>query len=122
MNFSKPRRAAPVVNLLDLKPLRNYEWETTGVQRVAVFVPKFGYPRLLKLVAPRLAESRFRVKLDDFGSFVWHLCDGHTTVAEISEKLRAKFGAAVEPAYDRACWFIQRLLRDKYLSVREDDI
>lgn len=117
MALLKSKSAVPSVNLLDLKPVRNYKWERIEGERVAVLVPKFGYPRLLRFISPRLAESTFRVKLDDFGSFVWHLCDGQTTVAEISEKLKARFGEAVEPVYERVGRFIQKLARDEYVSV-----
>lgn len=114
--FKSPSHAS-TVNLLELKPLRSYEWENPDGQRVTVLVPRFGYPRLMKWLSPRLAQSRFRVRLDDFGSFVWLQCDGRTTVAEISERLRSRFGGTVEPVYDRVCCFMQRLLRDQYVSA-----
>jgi len=118
MAFLKTKPSPPPVNLLDLKPERRYQWNRLDHRRVVVLVPKFGYPRLLRWLAPRLADSTFKINLDEFGSFVWECCDGATTVGEISKKMKAAFGAAIEPADERVGVFVQQLLRREYVAVK----
>jgi hypothetical protein len=112
----KTRTSQPI-NLLDLKPLRNLAWETCENGLIVLLVPKFKNRYLVKWLVPHLAKPNFRVKLDAFGSFVWSHCDGNTTIAEMGEKMRAKFGETVEPLYDRIAQFIQKLEREKFLRL-----
>lgn len=112
------KKNTPAVNLLDLKPLRNLlHWETGENGLIVLLVPKFQNRYLVKWLMPRLAKPNFRVKLDAYGSFVWSQCDGNTTVAEMAERMREKFGEKAEPLYDRIARFLQRLEREDFLRL-----
>lgn len=104
-------------NLLDLKPVRNMDWETGENGLTVLLIPKFQNRYLVKWLMPRLAKPNFRVKLDAYGSFVWNQCDGNTTVAEMAERMREQFGEKVEPLYDRIAKFLQRLEREDFLRL-----
>jgi hypothetical protein len=101
------------VNLLDIAPVRTAAWrEVDG--RVVIERPR--PPRFLRApfewIAQTLASKRIR--LDEIGSFVWKCLDGRSTVAEIAEKLRGRYGSDVEPAEERVGQMI-RLLRSEGL-------
>ncbi|MBI4811805.1 MAG: PqqD family protein [Ignavibacteriales bacterium] len=105
------------INLLDLKPFRVLQWERSDDEKIILLVPKFKNRYLVQWLMPRLKRPNFKVKLDEFGSFVWNHCDGNTTVSEISEKMKEKFGENFDPSYERIGKFISRLTHDKFLSI-----
>ena len=105
------------INLLDVKPTRNLQWETRESELVTLLVPKFRNRYLVKWFLPLFSNPNFRVKLDAYGSFVWHHCDGNTTIFEIGERMKKKFGEAVDPLYERIARFIQKLEREKFLVL-----
>jgi hypothetical protein len=105
------------INLLDLKPSRNLKWETGEKNEVILFVPKFQNRLLVKYVMPNIKRPYFRIKLDDHGSLIWNLCDGNTTVGNMADKLKEKFGENFDPTYERIGKFVNQLLRDKFLTI-----
>ncbi len=107
------------LNLLELKPRRNAQWETADDASVTLIVPKFGNAFLRKWLLPFLAQPNFRVRLDKFGTFVWSRCDGRTTVAEIADALSREFGAEVEPLYERLEKYVKKLERERFVSINE---
>ena len=112
----KQNRPEPV-NLLALKPRRNLQWETNERGQVVLLVPKFQNRFVRRWFVPLLAKPNFRVRLDTFGSFVWNLCDGETTVADISERLKGAFGESAEPVHERVRTFLSRLEKDEFLLI-----
>lgn len=109
--FRKKKSEFDGFNLLDLKPIRMFEFEEGPTANVTLLIPKFRDKILGKYLQPIIKKKYYRVKLDTLGSFVWTQCDGRTTVNEIAERLRQKFGAEAEPAVDRVAKFIQHLYR-----------
>ncbi len=55
------------------------------------------------------------MKLDRYGSFVWHKCDGNTSVEHIGEEMATAFGEPADILYERISKFIGKLERDKFL-------
>lgn len=101
-------------NLLEMVPRRVADWEEVE-DRVVVERPrpsKQGLPG----VGERLSYflSMRKIRLDERGSFLWHLIDGERSVAEVVEAMRSEFGEEVEPAEERVGQLI-RLLRREYL-------
>ncbi|MDI6765802.1 MAG: PqqD family protein [Bacteroidota bacterium] len=109
--FSKKKSEFDNFNLLDLKPVRMFEFEEDQGAKVTLLIPKFRDKILGKYLQPLIKKKYFKVKLDEYGSFVWKQIDGRITVNEIVERLRLKFGAEAEPAVDRVAKFIQHLYR-----------
>ena len=88
-------------NLLEMVPQRVAAWEEVE-DRVVVERPrpsKQGLPG----VGERLSYflSMRKIRLDERGSFLWHLIDGERSVAEVVEAMRSEFGEEVEPAEER---------------------
>ncbi len=103
-------------NLLDLKPVRSFEFVVQDDYKVTLLIPKFRDRILGKYLQPLIKKKYFKVKLDTLGSFVWLNCDGETTVRELTEKFKKQFGDAVEPADERVAQFIQQLYRSDCIT------
>ena len=110
-------RTATPVNLLELKPSRNLEWEEGEGGLVVLLVPKFRNRYIVKWFVPMLAKPNVRVKLDTLGSAVWTQCDGETAVAGMGETMAKKFDEPLDSMYERVGKFIQRLARDRFLLL-----
>jgi hypothetical protein len=104
-------------NLLELKPRRSLEWETREEGLVTLIIPKFKSEFSRKWVLPNLAKPNIKVKLDSFGSFVWHRCDGATSVTNIGEEMAEKFGEPLEPLYERIGLFLSKLARGRFIEL-----
>jgi hypothetical protein len=102
-------------NLLELKPLRNLEWEGREDELVTLIIPKFKNKRIVKWFVPMLAKPNIKLKLDKYGSFVWSRCDGNTPVQKIGEEMSAAFGEPIDTLYERIGKFIGQLQRDKFI-------
>lgn len=116
-NFSVEKQHQEPINLLDLKPRQNIAWEAGENGRIVLLVPKFRNKFLVTYLVPRLSKPNIRVKLDEFGSFVWNNCDGTTPVADIGKRMKAQFGESVEPVYDRIGAFLRKLEKEKFLII-----
>lgn len=103
-------------NLLTMRPQKLRDWERTDQGRIVVLKPKFGNHALGRWLMSRLRNPNYRIKLDEFGSLVWEMCDGETTVKEIGETMRARFGDRVEPVYDRLAIFFRQLERSRLIQ------
>lgn len=104
------------VNLLELKPRRNAEWEETDDGKIVVLVPKFRNPFLSRWLMPLLSKPFFRVRLDEQGSYIWSHCDGQTTVGEIVEGMKSRFGESPEEVEERMNKFIHTLERGELIA------
>jgi hypothetical protein len=104
-------------NLLELKPRRNLRWEMRENGLVTLIVPKFKNKYLVRWFVPMLAKPNIKVKLDEFGSFVWNKCDGGTTVEKIGEEMAQRFGEPLGSLYERIGRFVAKLSHDKFLEL-----
>ena len=108
------------VNLLDLIPVKNVEWEKKEDGTVSLRLPKTR-SRLFKAIIEKFGKkSHFQVHLDEFGSFVWERCDGTHHVYQIGNSLKSKFGETVEPVYDRLGAFVRILASQKCITYKSD--
>ena len=64
----------------------------------------------------RMKEPKYRVRLDEVGSFVWRRCDGKNTVEEIGRQLEEHFGGTVKPVHERLDMFFEQLSRGQSLK------
>lgn len=102
-------------NLLELKPLRNLDWEEGENGTVVLLVPKFRNRWLRKWLVPHLSKPNFRLKTDAFGSYVWRRCDGEEPVADIATAMGREFGREFDPSLDRISEFIRRLAKNEFI-------
>ena len=109
---------AKVLNLLELKPIRNTRSETNEEGLVTLFVPKFQNQWTVRWLIPLLAKPDIRLKLDKYGSYIWNACDGNTTVRDIGQKMGEHFGEEVDSLYERIGLFIRRLDESQSLLIK----
>ena len=98
-------------------PRRRLDWRQADDGRCVVLRPKLGEGRAGRWLAARLGDPHYRIRLDDVGTFIWRACDGATPLIEIAERLRAEFGARVEPAEERLARFVQTLARSRMIRL-----
>jgi len=107
-------------NILDMIPLRSYEWEEKG-ETISVKVPKFRSKLGQKFCSLIKKKRTYRVNLDEYGSYVWKLCDGRRTVREIGNSLKEKFGEDLEPVYERVAELFNIMEANKLISYKRNE-
>jgi hypothetical protein len=111
------RKFRKALNLLELTPAQRVPWETGESGNVVVLVPKFRSPLLVRWVVPRMKYPTIRIKLDVHGSFVWKMCNGSTTVAEMSDRMTAEFGDTAASTQDRIRKFLLMLEKSDLVNL-----
>jgi hypothetical protein len=109
------------VNLLELTPVREAEWEQAEGHVVIHRSPPTG--RGIKGAVDRfmyLLQAR-RIRLDQTASLTWLLLDGERTVEQVANRLREELGESVEPAEERLGKLLQVMHREGLVSYRELD-
>jgi hypothetical protein len=109
--FKKKKDEFAGMNLLELIPVRNFEYVVQDDGKVTLLIPKFRGKILGKYLQPYIKRKYYKVKLDILGSFVWNHCDGRSSVNEIVAKMKTQFGDEAEPADDRVAKFLRHLYR-----------
>ena len=61
----------------------------------------------------------FTIKLDAVGSVVWKNINGKNKVYDIAKILESKFGATVEPVYNRIGIFVKALEKYNCITLSE---
>lgn len=118
-NFMKRRRVLKGANLLELTPIKKYEFEINEDELVTILVPKFTNKFLSDNLMPRLKKPHMRVKLDKFGSALWLIIDGNKTVSAVGESLVQKFGEDIQPVEERLSKFITVLYEQRFITFNE---
>ncbi len=98
-------------------PRRRLDWRQVEDGCCVVLRPKLGEGRAGRWLAARLGDPYYRIRLDDVGTFIWTACDGATPLIEIAGRLRAEFGARVEPAEERLARFVQTMVRSRMIQL-----
>ncbi|UCE36243.1 MAG: PqqD family protein [Thermoplasmata archaeon] len=103
-------------NILDMIPIRVYEWEEK--ETVSVKVPRFRSRLGQRFCSLIKKEPTYSVNLDKYGSFVWKLCDGKRTVREIGKALLNEYGEEVDPVYERVGELFNIMEANKLISYK----
>ena len=99
--------------ILSRKPCRidneEVKWLYEGEIVVITYPKKFG--KMEKWLQNRIGGPEdIRRPLDKFSSYIWEICDGKNTVADVVRKFDEKFGEEVAPASGRVQIFLETLL------------
>ena len=116
MVWKKPTSSAKV-NLLETIPVRSNhvttEWE--GACAVLAF-PRFKHARVWHRLLPSHLSPTLHARLEEHGTAVWSLIDGHRTVQEIIEQLATHFNH--EASYpSRGATYIMQLQKDGFIRL-----
>jgi hypothetical protein len=107
-------------NILDMIPLRSYEWEEKE-GTISIKVPKFRSKLGDKFCSLIKKERTYKVNLDKYGSYAWKLCDGKRTVREIGNSLKEKFGEDVEPVNERVAELFNIMEANRLISYKRNE-
>ena len=113
---SDAHRDGEVVNKNDIlgrKPChtdnKEVKWFHENKIVVITYPKKFG--KMEKWLQNRIGgPEEVRRPLDKFSSYIWEMCDGENSVADVVRKFDEKFGEEVAPAPDRVQIFLETLL------------
>lgn len=91
------------LNLLDCTPIRepDLKWTEDENGKVTLHRVHTSFTdRLIHAVTKRpLRQSH--ITLEEFGSFLWKIMDGRTTLRDLADQLKEEFGESIEPLYPR---------------------
>lgn len=105
------------ISLLDAVPVRcrhiATEWEG---ECVVLTYPRFKSKWMQRFLLPKGMSPNIRVRLEEHGTAVWNLIDGHRTVREIITLLAPHFGAE-ENYSPRVTAYVMQLRKDKFIQL-----
>ena len=101
------------IDILRRKPCHTdneeVKWSYEDEVVVITYPKKFG--KMEKWLQKRIGgPEKVRRPLDKFSSYIWEICDGKNSVADVVRKFDEKFGEEVAPAPDRVQIFLETLL------------
>lgn len=62
-----------------------------------------------------------RIRLDEYGSFLWKQMDGVNTVGELAVLLQKRYGEAAQPLYERLISYLKILKNNRFIFFKRDD-
>lgn len=101
----------------NIVPKRTIDSEDGPDGGAVLLVPRFRKGPLARWLQPRLKRPHIRVKLDEFGSFVWRRIDGNSAFSTISKAMTDEFGDRIAPADDRLKNFLILLRRNQFAEL-----
>lgn len=106
------------VNLLDVVPVR-CEHITTQEEDgcIVLAYPRFKYEWMRRFLLPKGMSADIHVKLEENGTAVWRLIDGHRTVQEIISRLATHFHNE-ENYPSRVTAYVMQLQKDGFVQLR----
>jgi len=131
-NGSTSRKRRPrAPNILDLVPVRSpgfnfiirelsapevKPWMPGAAGTVSISIPRFRGRFGTQICRIAGVRPEFNLNLDTYGSFVWLLIDGKSSVRELGLLLKEEYGDKVEPLYGRLALLLSLLERNKLLT------
>ncbi len=112
-------RESSIDNVFDYIAEPAVRWQIGREEKVDLLIPKFTNRWMKKVFGSLVRNPDIHIHLDDFGSFIWQQLDGRRTLPEIGRALEAKFGASVQPVYERLGLFVNMLAQRKFITLRK---
>lgn len=107
-------------NYLDRIPQRpdELDWSSDENGLVTLHIENKG---VFNTIAQKLFKKPriSHVHLDELGSFVWPLVDGQTTILQLGDPVKERFGDKAEPLYPRLAKFFQVLDSYRFIQWRQ---
>ena len=103
-------------DIKELYPVRLCEHEIQDGLVVVLF--KNTKPSFIeRIFFKKLIEKPYKIDLDEVGSFIWHLCEGNRSIADIMKVTHDEFGENIEPVEDRVTQFIKQMHKTKLIQL-----
>lgn len=117
-----PGRTPPVVDLLELTPMRQVPWLERDDGRVVIDRPRppiDGLYGLFRCAGWMLSPRRIR--LDEIGSFAWRRLDGATKVRSLAGVMRDAYPDSCDQLEERLGDYLKAMRRLRLISFPELD-
>ena len=109
-------------NYLALVPVRNDMEFTDTEGKITLLLPKFKNLKYSIWLIPRRKTTHIKFHLDEIGSEVWRLIDGHKSVETICTDISLFLSAKEKPVdnvEERVTSFLTVLLRNGFIQFNE---
>lgn len=104
-------------NLLDYIPIKNKEidWKEKEDEKIQIIIYR---DSLFERIVRKLffTPEKYKIDLDEVGSFIWKHIDGEKNLYEISILLKEHFGEEAEPLYPRLTQYMNILQNNKFIN------
>jgi hypothetical protein len=117
--FRRTSRKWRGVDFMTLVPVQACGWQPgQKPDQVVVLQPRFQAGFLSRFLQPRLKESKkfLRVPLEERGSYLWNLMDGHKTVGELTEAFHGEFRDENDQVPQRVATFLYQMVDNKLIE------
>lgn len=108
-------------NYLDFIPMKleKIDWEERDDGNIQLIVPRESF---FDKIAIKLffAPDKFKIDLDEMGSFIWNNIDGKTSVYQIGELVKGRFGEEAEPLYERLIYYLNILRNNNFIKFIDE--
>lgn len=107
-------------NYLDFVPSHNkrFPYEIDEEGNVTIFVENKGlFHKIAQLMFKKPKVSQ--VHLDEMGNYIWPLIDGTRSIMDISVLVKAHFGDACEPLYNRLVQYMRNLESYEFILLEK---
>ena len=115
----KKKRQIVSENYLERKPLRSQiQWMQDEDGIVTLEQENKG---VMNRIAQKLLKKPkiTYIHLDERGSFLWPMMDGKTTILELGERVKERFGKEAEPLYERLVQYLKILESYGFISCEK---
>lgn len=116
-DLSMAKKDKKKLNLLDCTPVREPDLTWTEDENGIVTLHR-EHSGLTDRIVHKVTKRPLRqthVELEAFGSFLWKVMDGRTTLRDLADKLKNEFGESVEPLYPRLNQYVVSLKNNKLI-------
>ena len=104
-------------NYLDYIPKKSQriKWKEKEDELVQIIIPR---DSLFEKIVRKLffTPDKYKIDLDEMGSFIWHSIDNKRTIYEIGQLVKEEFQDESEPLYERLFQFINILKNNKFIE------
>ncbi len=106
-------------NLLEKIPVRNSEidFKTDENGIITLEIENKG---IFNRIAQKLLKKPkiSYIHLDEMGSFIWNIIDGHSSILTLGDKVKEHFGEKAEPLYERLAKYCQILESYRFIELK----
>lgn len=104
-------------NYLNYIPIKSnkIKWKKLDNGLIQIIQPR---DSILDKIVRKLffTPDKFRIDLDEMGSFIWKHIDGEKTIYDIAQLVKSEFGEKAEPLYERLVEYMKILKNNKFID------
>ncbi|PIR26004.1 MAG: hypothetical protein COV43_03190 [Deltaproteobacteria bacterium CG11_big_fil_rev_8_21_14_0_20_42_23] len=82
-----------------------------------LLVPRFRSGLLKKVLQPRLSSPYIKVKLDEYGTFIWRQIEAEKSFADMIAEIKKQYGSDFVSPEERTQQFLKALLKRDLIAL-----